>query len=662
MVDFPSASVTVSDKAAASAKGTETCCVIAPVATNADITPRTYTSAASIFEQHGYSEGLEYAALHFAGNGKQILFVGVPIETAGTISREDTSGNTGSGSTVVAATASGCMTEHDGVLTVLSGGTVGTDQIILGLSLDGGFKTKPVRFGTGSSYTDPYAGISVQLISGTLVEGDTVHTWHGSGPLASTDDIALAWDALAEGQDAFRTAIQIGDVQDATEASAVLDEVDAYETAHARFTLVRCSIPDRLPQAAMTKLSVRMAGSPTLTFLEVGAGSDTITRSTGSWVTDGFVVGDVIAVTGSVSNNVTSARVTGVTATVLTLGSAAGDDLVNEGPVAGCAVVGSPSLVFAEVGAGSDTITRNRGSWLTDGFRVGDLITATGSVSNNVTGAEVTGVTATVLTLGSAGADDLAAETIASRLVTLTAGQTKAAWAAEMVEEFEDIDSAPRISLGLGRGSKASPFSGWNFRRSASWAASIREYQHDLHVAPWRKNDGNTGWNLKGLDGKLREWDDRVDGNVACSNRFTAFRTWGNGPLGAYIARSLTRAEDSSLRVETCNMNVVNLVQQLTQTATEDALIGVSLDLNDDGTATEAERGIIESRVNAAYELDVLSNKQNEGKRASACKWTMNTTDILNVPDATVTGVTELNLNGIVVTVNTSVVLQSGGQ
>jgi hypothetical protein len=660
MVDFPSASVTVSDRAAASAKGLETCCVIAPVALNPDITPRMYTSADSIYEQHGYGEGLEYSALHFDGNGKPVLFVGVPIETEGAISREDSSGNTGSCVTTVYT--NGCLTEHEGVLTVLSGGTVGTDQIILGLSLDGGFKTKPIRFGTGTSYTEPYANVLIVLGAGTLVEGDTIHTWHGSGPLASTDDIALAWEALAEGQDAFRTAMQIGDVQDATEASAVLDEVNAYETAHERFTLVRCSIPDRLPQAAMSKLTWRMTGAPSLTFAEVGAGSDTITRSTGSWITDGAVVGDVITVTGSTLNNVTGAKITGVSATVLTLGAAAGDDLAAEVAVAGCTVIGSPSLVFAEVGAGSDTITRNRGSWLADGFRVGDLISATGTVSNNITGAAVTGVSATVLTLGPAGADDLAAETIASRLVTLTAGQTKAAWAAEMVEEFEDIDSAPRISLGWGRGTKASPFSGWNFRRSASWAASIREYKHDLHVAPWRKNDGNTGWNLKGLDGKLKEWDDRVDGRVACTNRFTAFRTWSNGPLGAYVALSLTRAEDDSLRVMTHNMNVVNLVQQLTQTATEDALIGVSLDLNDDGTATEAERGIIETRVNAAYELDVLSNKKNEGKRASSCKWTMNTTDILNVPDATVTGVTELNLNGTVLRVNTSVVLKSGGQ
>ncbi len=653
MVDFPSASVTVSDKAAASAKGTETCCVIAPVATNPDITPRMYTSAEAIFGQHAYSEGLEYCALHFDSNGKPVLFVGVPITTPGVVSRHDVSGNTGSCVTTITATANGVLTEHEGVLSVLQGGTVGTDQIILGLSNDGGFKTKPIRFGTGNAYTDPYSGVSIALGIGTLVEGDVVHTWHGSGPRASTDDISLAFDALAEGQDAFRKALVIGDVQNATEAAAILDEADAYETAHERFTVVRVSIPDRQPLASMSRLVARMTGSPSLTFAEVGGTGDTVTRSAGSWITDGFAVGDVVTISGSVSNNVTG-PIAALSATVLTFGTT---DLAAE-VAASCSVVGSPGLTFAEVGATGDTLTRSRGSWLTDGFRVGDTVTVTGTASNNVSG-PVTAVTALVLTFN---ATDLAAEVIASSAVTVVTGQTKAAWGAAMVDAFEDIDSAPRISLALGRGRKASPFSGWNYRRSSHWAASIREFQHDLHVAPWRKNDGNTGWSLKGLDGKLFEWDDRVDGHTAQTNRFTSFRTWGNGPLGAYITGDLTRAEDNSLRVMCHNMNVVNLVQQLTQTATEDALIGVTLDLNDDGTATDADRGIIETRVNAAYELDVLANKKNEGKRASSCKWTMNTTDILNVPDATVTGVTELQLGGTVLKVSTVVNIKSGGQ
>jgi hypothetical protein len=78
----------------------------------------------------------------------------------------------------------------------------------------------------------------------------------------------------------------------------------------------------------------RMTGSPTLTFAEVGATGDTLTRSSGSWIEDGFEVGQYITVEGSALNNVTG-PIASLTATVITFGST---DLANEGPVSGCAV------------------------------------------------------------------------------------------------------------------------------------------------------------------------------------------------------------------------------------------------------------------------------------------------------------------------------------
>jgi len=78
-----------------------------------------------------------------------------------------------------------------------------------------------------------------------------------------------------------------------------------------------------------------MIGSPTVTF--ANANPDTITRSTGSWITDGFLVGDKITASGSVSNDGEYTIATGgVTATVLTLTNT--DVLVNEGPVASVAI------------------------------------------------------------------------------------------------------------------------------------------------------------------------------------------------------------------------------------------------------------------------------------------------------------------------------------
>lgn len=74
--------------------------------------------------------------------------------------------------------------------------------------------------------------------------------------------------------------------------------------------------------------------STTLTFAESGS---TITRSSGSWVTDGWSVGDKVRIHGSTSNNGTY-TVAGVSATVLTVEEA----LTDEGPVNGIGAHSSP--------------------------------------------------------------------------------------------------------------------------------------------------------------------------------------------------------------------------------------------------------------------------------------------------------------------------------
>jgi hypothetical protein len=81
------------------------------------------------------------------------------------------------------------------------------------------------------------------------------------------------------------------------------------------------------------------------------------------------------------------------------------------------AITPSQALTFAEVGGTGDTITRADGSWITDGLAVGDVITVSGTSSNNVTGA-IASLSATVITMGTT---DLAAETPAAGAVTVAA-------------------------------------------------------------------------------------------------------------------------------------------------------------------------------------------------------------------------------------------------
>lgn len=228
--------------------------------------------------------------------------------------------------------------------------------------------------------------------------------------------------------------------------------------------------------------------------------------------------------------------------------------------------------------------------------------------------------------------------------------------------EFATIDgpTAKRIDLGAGRGKKLSPFSGWNFRFPVTFAASIREYQHSEHIPVWRKMDGNTGFDLFDDEGNLVEWDDRVDGAAGSAARFTTFRTWGNGPAGAFITLSLTRDSDGSILGLTHNLAVTNIACTVIQSVTEN-FIGRTPVLNDDGTMADFERSALEAEVNAALELALLSNK-GEGQKASNALWTASSDDVLNVPDALLTGVCTLNLRGTIHSVDTRVRVRSGGQ
>jgi hypothetical protein len=319
-------------------------------------------------------------------------------------------------------------------------------------------------------------------------------------------------------------------------------------------------------------------------------------------------------------------------------------------------ITAEPTLTFAEVGGTGDTITRNRGSWLADGFRAGDLITITGTASNNITAAAVTTVTATTLTLDT---QDLAVEVIGTHGVTIVAGETKAQWIAAVDSAFAAVDAQKRIDLSVGRLSKLSPITQYLMRRPVSWAASIREYQHDVQIPCWRKADGPLdGWSLDDADGNLFEFDERVDGG-ALAARFTCARSWSNGPVGAFIALSLTRATEASILSRTHNMAVANVALTVAQTEAENA-IGQVLQLNSDGTATTESLNKIKERVNSALQKNLLQDT-GEGPRASSATWTPAADDILNVPGALLNAVLEMNLNGTLEKIATTVRIQSGG-
>lgn len=652
MATIPSATVSISATAGALAGGTGYCVVMGCVGTSADSTPRVFASADDIVTQHGYSPAVDYAALHLEETGKPVIFVGLPVTTAGVLSRQNASAWTGSSVVSVAAGAAGYLEETDAVLTVTTGGTRGTTGIKLTLSLDGGITEIPINLGTAVSYTVQYVGIVISFAAGTMIAGD-VYTFRTSAPMWGSTAISTAKTALAAQQKLSRTWMVIGDVTNSTFAGYVATSVNAYETANKRFTMARAQVRDRLEYIRLSNNIVRMSGSPTLTFTEVGGTGDTITRSAGSFITDGFAVGQAISVTGSTAaqNDFTNKKITGVAATFLTLDT---QDLVGEVATAGCTITGSTGITFAEVGGTADTITLSGGgSWLADGFAVGDNITITGSTSNNLTTtAGIVTLTATVLTLDT---DDLAAEFNGAAAVTITKGETMAAYVASMDAAFASVDAKKRLSLGLGRMRKTSPITGWSFRRPVQWAASIREYQHDVHHPTWAKEDGPLdGWSLEDENGNLVEYDERNDGG-GLAGRFTCGRTWGNGPEGAFIAMDLTRETEGSTLQYTHNLEVANVFCTVVQAKTEN-IVGKTPQLNNDGTATSAALQLLEEGVNTDVKQSLMREfVPGEGLRASLAVWAASTDDILSGVDATLTGVGTLIVNGTIVHVNTLV-------
>ena len=640
-MSLPSASTRLQVQAGSAPSSTDLIAVWGCCVSNADNVPRLYSSTKAMTDAHGYCEAAEYVALHMQDAAKPVLFVPLAISTAGTVGRFNASGNTGSSVVSCAAGGSGALAETDGELTVITGGTIGTDQIVLGLSLDGGETVKPVRLGTASSYTIPNVGLVLSFAAGTLVAGDTALTWHSTAPLPDFTALAAALAVMGAQNRVTRSWLFVGDLTALNQGQGIQTQADAYETTWERYVYAKAQVRDRLPQASLSQVRARTTGVFNTTFLEVGATGDTITRSAGSFVTDGFVAGDTIRVTGSASNNVSGVPAS-FTATVITLNTT---DLANEGPVADVVITSEPTLTFDATG---DTITRNRGSWLADGFRVGDSVTISGTVSNNVT-KTITALSATVMTFASG----LVNETIGSWGVSIVTGETDAVHVAAMNAMFATITSDPRVDLGLGRLRKLSPITGYSMRRPVQWADSIRSYQRDLAKTTWEKAYGALkGWSIEG------EHDERVDGG-ALDARFTCARTWSNGPDGAFIAMSVTRAEDGNILGMTHNAAVANLAQTVIQRVTE-GWAGRTLVLNppdSEGkrTAKKSSLAVLKSQANEELRRNLLSDVGGEGQRASGASWTPATDDDLGVANATLHGTVTLDLNGTIVHVATVV-------
>jgi hypothetical protein len=167
------------------------------------------------------------------------------------------------------------------------------------------------------------------------------------------------------------------------------------------------------------------------------------TAASGSFVTNGFTIGQTVTASGFTNprNNGRSV-VTAVTATALTVTKVGGT--VAEAAAAGRTITGDATITVTkaggtateagttgvtEMGATTTTYTRTLGSFLTDGFLVGQTVSAAGfSTAQNNGSSTVTGVTATTLTVTKTGGLVVEAGTTgAVALGASTAGYTRTA-------------------------------------------------------------------------------------------------------------------------------------------------------------------------------------------------------------------------------------------
>ncbi len=166
---------------------------------------------------------------------------------------------------------------------------------------------------------------------------------------------------------------------------------------------------ERVALSAAERVDVAYLGAGVTVTVDVNAGTHTFTRSSGSWIADGFAHDMRIHVSGSAVNSTDVSEFYLVdTASALVLTLDAGSDLTTESGVALTVTpeldpVGPEATTTVDIDASGRTFTRSTGSWLDDGFAVGQEITVGGSALNSNNVGEhyvIASVTALVLTVG----------------------------------------------------------------------------------------------------------------------------------------------------------------------------------------------------------------------------------------------------------------------
>lgn len=525
------------------AKGSELLAILSCSESGPIAEARLIARVQSQLDTFGKSEGLELGGHNIQLNDLPHLFVRLTTATPGAIDHVDASGWTGSARSSFSGTP---LDDEEIQIRITTGGTRGTTGIVFQVSRDGGVSWGGfIRLGTATSYVIPDTGITWTISTGTMVALDLVKVFC-TAPRWNAAGLAAGFAALTAQSRLPRIVVVCGDVTSASELQSVIDQIAAYETSSQRYSHVLCNARDRRRTAAMQKTGGVMGRAGIVPDdVDFDATGDTITRDTGSWIDDGFAIGDSVTVVSPLNAGVKGV-ISALTATVMTLPASPG--LVAEANLLGSAI-SVTSVAPGDLDFTTTTITRNVGSFVTDGFKVGDYVDVLGTASNNTRLGPLTAVSATVLTFAAGG---VAESNVSGLDVSITSVELEGDWQAA-VETIVGVNPPSqkvnvRTVFGAGRLRRLSPVSANRKRRPYAWALACRVMGHDLHVSPAKVEAGPLeGWTNTDENGKQEDYDDRVGGGFMASIRVAAAQSHDVvGISGIYAGLPLTLAADDA--------------------------------------------------------------------------------------------------------------------
>jgi hypothetical protein len=262
--------------------------------------------------------------------------------------------------------------------------------------------------------------------------------------------------------------------------------------------------------------------------------------------------------------------------------------------------------------ASTKKITRSAGSYITDGFKVGDTITSPNAVSNPGP------FTATVVTALEITVSEVLVNEGPTAGIKVLGVESHAAWTTA-VSAITAGKDAPRTAVAAGRAMRRSPINGLRKRRNAAWPILNRFFKHDLQVSAGRKSDGALEeWTIFSDASKTKpqEHDERTDGGLLAA-RIMCLRTYLKNPGSTFAEKMVTLDAVEGKPLSRLPVGCVSdLVCDTIHGETED-LLGSNPQANDNGTLLEDVALQFDRRVMGRLRSILFGGDLREGPRAS---------------------------------------------